>query len=68
MGHAEISIYAWAMRKSEFLITSANDDFTNFFKGIEIYGLFFYFSRLTFKDKSDYEESGTKTFDRMAFR
>lgn len=24
--------------------------------------------RLTFKDKSDYEESGTKTFDRMAFR
>jgi len=24
--------------------------------------------RLTFKDKSDYEDSGTKTFDRMAFR
>ena len=28
----------------------------------------FCFLRLTFKDKSDYEDSGTKTFDRMAFR
>ena len=29
-GHAEISIFAWVMRKSEFLVISANDDFTNF--------------------------------------
>jgi hypothetical protein len=30
--------------------------------------LFGFLPRLTFKDKGNYEESGTKQFDRMAFR
>lgn len=30
--------------------------------------IFGFIPRLTFKDKGNYEESGTKQFDRMAFR